>query len=523
MKMKFWIVILMMGHISTAQVGIGTSSPNEATMLDINSLINTGQRGGFGLPSVASDTERDEIDITNARSGILIYHAGDREVQIYDAENGLWQTFYALPAITNTAPTATIQALARVSDNVNRNFEVFYTYSDNENDAEGATMFQWYRADDASGTNRVAIPNATNGIYRTTIDDANKFIAVEVTPVAVTGVSPGNTIISDYEGPIIDQENEVNFIQQNQTVQETSDPTADNVDLQFAFSNSGQDGQQYTISASDYGRFVESGPQTVNVPANTGSPYTAVGVFNVLNDNQFEPDEQVTLTITSVNGGGGRRHVIGATNTDTVTITDDDAAPANLLTEDFETDGNGTRYNLSVVDNAASNADYFRRTDGSDIRADHGNTTGFFYAGEDIDGVNQSGSTGGSTPAFVTYIDPITVVSGTSYTLSLDISEDDDGTAQDWDATDSFMVEISEDGGNTWTAIFAIESTGGTNTEPSQDDDLDGVGDGVNVVTDSFSSFNAAFTPTANSILVRLSYDLDSGDEDIAIDNITIN
>jgi len=64
-----------------------------------------------------------------------------------------------------------------------------YTYYDPEGDLEGVSLFQWYR-------DNIAISGATNISYTTTTDDAGKTIVFEVTPVSITGTSPGAPIRS---------------------------------------------------------------------------------------------------------------------------------------------------------------------------------------------------------------------------------------------------------------------------------------------------------------------------------------
>ena len=66
-----------------------------------------------------------------------------------------------------------------------------YDYYDVNGDPEGTTTFQWYRADDASGLNAVAISGATGSTYTPTLADENKYIGFGVTPVAQTGTLVG--------------------------------------------------------------------------------------------------------------------------------------------------------------------------------------------------------------------------------------------------------------------------------------------------------------------------------------------
>jgi len=106
-------------------------------------------------------------------------------------------------------------------------------------------------------------------------------------------------------------------------------------------------------------------------------------------------------------------------------------------------------------------------------------------------------------------------------------SNTDDGSSpNDWDSTDRLLIEVSLDGGG-FTQVFGIESTqpGGdtTNTPIAVDSDLDGVGDGT-TVNDAFARLAVTVnTAAASSLSVRLRLvSLNSGEEDIAIDNFTI-
>jgi|GEM_PF-5472827 len=65
-----------------------------------------------------------------------------------------------------------------------------YNYTDTEGDLEGTSTFQWYR-------DNIAIPGATSITYLITTLDKGKTLLFEVTPVALTGISPGIPIRSD--------------------------------------------------------------------------------------------------------------------------------------------------------------------------------------------------------------------------------------------------------------------------------------------------------------------------------------
>lgn len=65
-----------------------------------------------------------------------------------------------------------------------------YTYSDVDGDAEGMSQFQWY----SDGT---PIPAAIANSYTTTPADAGHSITFQVTPVAVSGATPGTAVTSN--------------------------------------------------------------------------------------------------------------------------------------------------------------------------------------------------------------------------------------------------------------------------------------------------------------------------------------
>lgn len=95
---------------------------------------------------------------------------------------------------TEQAPTASNLSISPAPA-VNLTLTGSYTYSDVNNDPEGATTFQWYRADDVNGLNQVAIAGANATTYTVVTADNNKFLGFGVTPVAQTGTTTGTQVI----------------------------------------------------------------------------------------------------------------------------------------------------------------------------------------------------------------------------------------------------------------------------------------------------------------------------------------
>ena len=100
----------------------------------------------------------------------------------------------------NVAPVAQGVSIKKslVVDGV---LEGSYTYFDQNDDSESGTTFQWYRADDAVGTSKVAINGATAQDYTVVNDDNGKYVSFEVTPN--DGSLTGTAEESAYFGPIL--------------------------------------------------------------------------------------------------------------------------------------------------------------------------------------------------------------------------------------------------------------------------------------------------------------------------------
>jgi hypothetical protein len=100
----------------------------------------------------------------------------------------------AAPVVSDVSITGTIQA--------NEEVTVVYTYSDAENDAEGATIIQWYLADNAAGTGKTAIAGAISENYTIKLADEDKYISVGITPKSTTGTTDGEEVVFAASAPI---------------------------------------------------------------------------------------------------------------------------------------------------------------------------------------------------------------------------------------------------------------------------------------------------------------------------------
>lgn len=102
-------------------------------------------------------------------------------------------TVIALPV----ASEVEILGLLEEGETVNGN----YSYSHPLSIPQGVSTYQWYRADDDTGTNKEAINGATSISYTITSSEVNKHIQFEVTPVDQEA-NIGSPVSSNFEGPI---------------------------------------------------------------------------------------------------------------------------------------------------------------------------------------------------------------------------------------------------------------------------------------------------------------------------------
>jgi hypothetical protein len=190
------------------------------------------------------------------------------------------------------------------------------------------------------------------------------------------------------------------------------------------------------------------------------------------------------------------------------------AQASDLYVQNFETAGLG--YTTSVAEFSDGSGDYFTRTDGSNISSsvNYNNVDGFYFGGQDLDGE------GAGLPIYLT-TDTFSISGATDLQFAIDLAEDaaSDGN-NDWDGpaassgADTVAFEYQLDGG-AWVNMFTAQNDGSTFNSAAF---VNGV-----MITDTFSTFSADLSALSGSTLaIRLVWDLDAGDEDLAIDNIRV-
>ena len=187
----------------------------------------------------------------------------------------------------------------------------------------------------------------------------------------------------------------------------------------------------------------------------------------------------------------------------------------DIWTLNFESAGG---YSTSITEFTDGYYDFFIRTDGSNIGSGFEVTNiqgSWYFAAEDIDGE------GATLPVTLT-IDDINISGYTGLSFYVFLAEDDatDGN-EDWDAADYVHIDYDIDNSGSFTNLIWVEAEDGTNTVPKIDTDFDGLGDGTEI-TSTFTEFNVNISSTGSLIDLKVTFNLDSGDEDIAIDVLRI-
>lgn len=109
------------------------------------------------------------------------------------AEANKVETSYALVTASASKPVASDLAIAGAPE-VYGMLTSSYTFSDDDDDAEGESILKWWRADDATGTNAVEIA-ADTLMYKPLSADEDKFIIFSVVPVSVSpNLSEGDSV-----------------------------------------------------------------------------------------------------------------------------------------------------------------------------------------------------------------------------------------------------------------------------------------------------------------------------------------
>lgn len=205
------------------------------------------------------------------------------------------------------------------------------------------------------------------------------------------------------------------------------------------------------------------------------------------------------------------------------------AQAAEVWSESFETDGQGTRYTSSPEFNAGS-SDHWGRTDGSNIANVSGPYTGFdgsyFWAAEDTDHPPGSGGGDGNDEQVLTIIGiDISGYTNLAFTGLFGAGNESIPGASSYDRPDHIIVEYQIDGGGYANGVcFNYENHGDNFNEPiGLDADCDGESDGVaGRLGAVLSEYGFTIVETGSLLDIRIKVYADADKEELAFDNLKI-
>ena len=178
----------------------------------------------------------------------------------------------------------------------------------------------------------------------------------------------------------------------------------------------------------------------------------------------------------------------------------------------FFSDGSSDYY--GIYSDTEANRDFDADGTGSTPSvANYSGYSGEYLVAEDIDGESTI-----TEPAYITW-GPFNTASHTSLLFSLKIG----ASGVKFDSTDYVKLSYSTDNSN-WTDVLGFENDGNQyNTSMYQDTNLDGTGNGTQITTTLTNFSHAIAEPGTSTLYVRLSVRVDSGSEEIAIDDLKVD
>jgi uncharacterized protein (TIGR02145 family) len=193
-RLLFITFLLLTSTVLFCQVSISSdnSPANPAAGLDVNF-----SNKGF-LPPRLTQAQRNAI--TAPPDGLMVFCTDCSSAGVLQVFfSGKWhsQKFNGYPVVTGVAQNG--------YPVVNSVLTGIYTYTDQDNDPEGTSVYRWYRSDNSNGLNETLITGANSLTYVVQQSDLSKYFRFSVTPVAQSGDTPGDEVKSSvFQGPVTD-------------------------------------------------------------------------------------------------------------------------------------------------------------------------------------------------------------------------------------------------------------------------------------------------------------------------------
>lgn len=425
MKKKLFPVLLVTCPVLFfSQVGINTQTPHSSSVLDL-----TSDTKGFLLPRI---TTAAATSLSGTASEGLVVFDKDRKIFIgWDGtkwQNLGYEEINTVPSATNVTISGNYTIGSALTGN--------YTFSDADSNPDNASALVWKRADDASGTNIATIASATAQNYTTVAADLNKFIQFCVTPGSLTGASPGLQKCSAWGGPI----------GANQA------PTASSVTItgnaiqgQTLTGNYTYNDAEGNTQGTSTFRWTRSdnasGANETTIAGATSTSYIlAAGDINKYIKFYVTPVATTGTLIGTETGSG----FIGAVTTPSLISGD-------VFNEGFES---GTANGYFTVTTNSANLNTGVVTGNSAAGWSPSNSPKFASGTRGY----QFGGTSGANGANVVFISP--VINATQYTNNITFSMrvaafgTSSGQGLDSGTNDNILIEVSSDGGSTYTTTL---------------------------------------------------------------------
>lgn len=205
------------------------------------------------------------------------------------------------------------------------------------------------------------------------------------------------------------------------------------------------------------------------------------------------------------------------------------AQTAEVWNESFETDGQGIRYTSSLEFNDGS-SDHWGRTDGSNISNTSGaysNMDGtYFWAAEDVD---DDGGNGNSEQDLTVVGIDISTYTNLNFSGLFAAGNQGGVNNSEYDSTDYIRVQYQIDGGGYGDGMcFAWQpslTSGDTSNEPlGLDADCNGESDGAaGHLNTSLIKYDFNIAGTGSVLDIKILVKMNSGDEEIAFDDLTVS
>lgn len=170
----------------------------EDTKLDTMVVYNNVKLFGGSSSQIKEVQKNKETDIDIMNKGLKV----DKIVGINDGND-----YTYIPPVINYKPVASnviVEGVFTEGESIQGKYE----YSDKEGDREKESVYEWFVADSAEGTNKQKIIGADKIKLVIVEEYVGKYVAFKVTPKAAAGNTTGNSVTSDFYGPVLEIDDE---------------------------------------------------------------------------------------------------------------------------------------------------------------------------------------------------------------------------------------------------------------------------------------------------------------------------